>query len=571
MSNGNGEVNTILALPISPEEIGVLLPSSALRRIDFSALDFETIRRANIEYVRTYYPEDFNDFVLSNGFIMFSEVVSAVGNILSERSDIIADEAFLPTAQTRTAASQHLQLIGQELRRATSAVVEIECSLAVPASIDVQIPAALAFNVVAPDGSAATYELFRAPDDYSSNIIIPRNKRGVIAYAVEGKFGSPVEELSVGEPDQYIDILVDNVLDEPIEVVVSSGDDSTTWQRVDFLELGNANSEIYEVQFLDDRTRIKFGDGTTGKIPIAGQMITVAYRTGGGVRGRIGRNAIDETRPIAQIGFATQNVLFRNLNPSRGGQDEESLENAKKRAPSTFATHNNAATSEDYANISENFEHPVYGKIQKAVAVIRTGIDQDITTVVEGVRNAATVEEAEAYLLGNYVNRNIVEIYALQEAEDTPVAPSLGLKESLKTALSDINVFTDELRILNGSIRPIDLDLTITVSRNVDASVVRERVNFAIQQVFDINNIKMGQGFFRSDLITIIQNVDGVKSVDVFKPVDDYPPLRRVVDPTIPDDQKPQGIGVNEIYVLGSQNIEFYLEPGNLNTPNTTM
>lgn len=564
----NEHINTILDLPISPEEIGVLLPPSALRRIDFSALDFEALRRASIEYVKTYYPEDFNDFVLSNGFIMFTEIVSAIGNILSERSDIIADEAFLPTAQTRTAVAQHLELIGQELRRATSAVVEVECSVTVPVSIDIQIPAGLTFSVIAPDGSTATYELFRTPGDYSSNIIIPRLKRGVIAFAVEGKFGSSITEVSTGEPNQYVDILSDNVLSEPIKVVISSGDINVIWEQIEFLELGSANSEVYEVQFLDDRARIKFGDGATGKIPIAGQVITIDYRIGGGVKGRIGQGAINETRPISQVGFATQNILFRNLNPSRGGQDKESLSNAKKRAPSTFATHNNAATSEDYTNIAENFEHPVYGKIQKAVAVIRSGIDKDVITVVNNIRNADTVEEATQYLLGNYVNRNIVEIYALQEDEDTPIAPNFGLKKSLKTALSDVNVFTDELRILDGSIRLINLDLTITVSKNIDASVVKERVDFAIQQVFDINNIRMGQGFFRSDLITTIQNIDGVKTVDIFGPVDDFPSLRRVVDSSLSDDEKPQGVGVNEIYVLGSQNIEFYLEQGNLNTPN---
>lgn len=565
------EVNTVITLPISPEEIGVLLPPAALRRIDFSALDFEALRRANLEYVKTYYPNDFNDFVLSNGFIMFMEIVSATGNILSERSDIIADEAFLPTAQTRKSVSQHLELIGQRLKRATSAVVEIECTLSSLTSFDVSIPAGLSFNVTAPDGSVSTYELFRAPNDYSSNIVIPRGKRGIIAYAVEGKFGSPIVELSSGEPSQFIDILADNVLDDPIEVVVASGEDSTTWNRVDFLEEGKGNSEIYEVDFLDDRARIKFGDGTTGKIPIAGQNITVIYRTGGGVRGRIGIGAIDETRPIAQDGFATQNVSFRNANPSRGGQDRESLDNAKKRAPNTFATHNNAATSEDYANIAENFEHPVYGKIQKAVAVIRTGIDNDVETIAKNVRAASSLDDAVSYLLGNYVNRNIVEIYALQQNENVPVTPNKGLKESLKTSLADINVFTDELRILDGSIRLIDLDLTITVSRNVDASVIKERVDFAISQVFDIEEIKMGQGFYRSDLITAIQNIDGVKSVDMFKPVDDYPSLKRVIDNGLADDKKPQGIGVNELYVLGKQNIEFYLEPGNLNTPNSTV
>ena len=130
------DLNTIIELPISSEEIAISLPPSKLRRINLSALDFESLRRMGVEYARTYFPDDFNDFVVSNGFIMFLEVVSAIANNLSERSDIIADESFLSTAQSRSAVSNHLNLIGQELKRSSPATVRIECSLSVPAAFD---------------------------------------------------------------------------------------------------------------------------------------------------------------------------------------------------------------------------------------------------------------------------------------------------------------------------------------------------------------------------------------------------------------------------------------------------
>lgn len=561
----NGDFNTIIDMPIAPEEIGINLPPSALRRINFSALDFEALRRSLVEYVRTYFPEDFNDFVLSNGFIMFQEVVSSVGNILSERSDIIADESFLPTAQTRTAVANHLALIGQELQRATPAMVEVEASLAVPASFDVAIPAGLSFSITGPDGSVVNYEIYKAPGDFTGDIIIPRGKRGVVAFGIEGKFGSPITQISNGQPNQFIDILDQNVLAEPIEVTIASGSEEKLWSEVDFIEQADANDEVFEVKFLEDRTRIIFGNDVNGEVPISGQVMTVNYRIGGGIRGRIGSGIINETRSIAQQGFATQNILFRNQEPSRGGQDQESLSNAKKRAPRSYATHDNAATAADYITIAEAFSSPVFGSVQKASAIVRTGIDADIEDVVKKVRAAPTEKLAEAFLLGNYVNKNIVELFILQEDEDTPVAPSKGLKQSLQTSISDINVFTDELRVLNGSLRTIDIDATIVVSRNVDASIVKEQVGLAIRNVFDINEIEMGQGFARSDLITAISSVDGVSQVDLFEPADDFPALGTVVDSNIPEDERPHGIGVNELYVLGAQSIKFFLERGNLN------
>lgn len=560
-----GEFNTIIDLPIAPEEIGINLPPSSLRRIDFSALDFEALRRALVEYVRTYFPEDFNDFVLSNGFIMFQEIVASVGDILSERSDIIADESFLPTAQSRTAVANHLNLIGQELLRSTPATTEVEASLAVPAGFDIAIPAGLSFSITGPDGSPVNYEIYRAPGDFTSDIIIPKSKRGVITFATEGKFGSPITLISNGEPNQFIDILDPNVLSQPISVSIASGDQESIWTEVEFLEQSDANDEVFEVKFLEDRTRIMFGDDVNGKSPITGQVMTSVFRIGGGSRGRIGAGIINETRAIAQSGFATQNILFRNPEPSRGGQDEESLSNAKKRAPRSYAVHNNAATAPDYITIAESFSSPVFGNVQKGSAIVRTGIDADIDEVVKAIRAAPTEEAAQIYLLGNYVNKNIVELFILQEDEDTPVAPSKGLKQTLQTSITDINVFTDELRVLDGSLRTIGIEATIVVSRNVDAAIVKEQVDLAVRSVFDINEIEMGQGFNRSDLITAISNVDGVSQVDLFEPADDFPALGVVVDSNLPEDERPHGIGVNELFVLGSQNVQFFLERGNLN------
>jgi len=570
----DNQYNTVIDLPIAPEEIGVSLPPSRLRRIDFSALDFEALRRSMIEYVRTYFPEDFNDFILSNGFIMFMEIVSAVGNILSERSDVIADESFLPTAQTRTAVTQHLELIGQSLGRPTPATVNIECSLAVPTGFDVIIPPGILFEVSGPDGLPVQYELYASPGDYTGSITIPRGSRGVVAYGVQGKFpevqsGTGLVEISSGEINQVIEIIGSNlgfgsseyVLDDPIFVNVTSGDFEESWTRINYLQLAGPNDKVFEVQHLDDRTLIKFGDNLTGQAPIEGQSIRVSYRIGGGVRGRIGTGAIDESRPIGQEGFATQTVRFRNLDPSVGGQDEESLSAAKRRAPQQYAAHDNAATVNDYINLSEGFLHPSFGSVSKASATIRTGIDKDLDEIVKNVRSASSEEAAKKYLLGNYVNRNIVELYILQENGNNPIKPSKGLKEALKNSLTEINVFTDELRVLDGSLIPIDIDARIIVSRNVDAAIVKEQVSFAISEVFDIGDIQMGQSFNKSELITSIQSVPGVKSVTLFAPSDDYPPLRRVVG----DDEEVFGIGVNQLYILGSQNIQFFYEQGNLN------
>jgi hypothetical protein len=61
---------TLFDLPNSPEDFGVLLPPANLKNLDFSAIDYDAARRSLIEYVRTYFPSLFNDFVASSGFVM---------------------------------------------------------------------------------------------------------------------------------------------------------------------------------------------------------------------------------------------------------------------------------------------------------------------------------------------------------------------------------------------------------------------------------------------------------------------------------------------------------------------
>ena len=110
MANGTLEDGreTLFDLPNTPDEFGVVLPPARLRRLDFSGLDYTTARRAIIEYIRTYFPDDFNDFVASNGIMMISEIIAANVGKLSLRQDILANEATLPTAQTEEAVVNHL-------------------------------------------------------------------------------------------------------------------------------------------------------------------------------------------------------------------------------------------------------------------------------------------------------------------------------------------------------------------------------------------------------------------------------------------------------------------------------
>lgn len=520
---------TLFDLPNSPDSFGLTLPQSSLRRIDFSGLDYDTSRRAMIEYVKTYFPDDFNDFMASNGIMMLIEIVSSVTAKLSLRADILANEGTLPTATSEEAVVNHIALINQRIRRQTPAVVDVECTVDRPLFTELRIPAGTKFSIVGPDNNQVYYEIYRAPNDWTGEIIIPAGKRGVIAWGIEGQFAAPVVRDSIGGANQTYEIVDNAILESPITVTVTIGATSEDWLVVtDPIERYGPNDKVVEVNFVGNKAIFRFGDDITGKAPLSGASISITYRVGGGRRGRIGIGQIDDTRqliPQAPANAST-NVHFRNITPSSGGADKETIAQAKRRAPREFALQGSIVTSADYAQAASTFSHPTFGSVIKAVATIRTSL-----------------------------NANLVEIYVLSDGPDgAPVVPSAGLKTGLNTYFSDLNVLTDHVVVLDGAVKPIDLSMNVIIDRNADASVIKTRVENAIDRYFDISNWDMGEPFYISNLIEVIEAIDGVSYVNLLEPHDDLLASNELAGAGTGSDT----VGLNEVITLGERKIAYY-------------
>jgi len=523
---------TVFDLPNNPEEFGLDLPLSSLRKIDFTALEFDTALRAIIEYTKTYHPDKFNDFVSDNGFIVISEVLSYLTELLSFRADNLANESFLPTALTRDAVSQHLELIGEAIQSATPAIANIMCSLNSPIKTDLIISAGTTFELSgrAADGGSLFYEIYKTPGDFDSNIIIPASKAGTVAYGIEGRFATPFTAVSGGDVDQKVVVVDDNILSSPVFVELSTGNGPLErWARVEVIERSDPGAKVFEARFEEGKMVIVFGNGEFGRAPTEGQKITIRYRTGGGVNGRIVSNLINSTKlltPQPPLTAPVQ-VRFRNLEPSQGGTDEESLKSAKRRAPKVAATHNSIISGEDYAVFAQGFKHPVYGAVLKASAAVKTSI-----------------------------NINRIELYVLAiGASGEPVKPSLGLKTGLANALSDINVFTDEVVVMDGNIKPINIDMVVSISKSVDPPTVKSAVDAAVESFFDTDNLDMGVGIKISNLYELVQDIDGVQYVDIYEPTDN------VLEANVATTTDKSKIGFGELITVGSLKITYYLEP----------
>ena len=70
-----------------------------------------------IDYLRTYYPEDFNDFTESSEFIALIDLIAFMGQSLAFRTDLNARENFIDTAQRRDSVFKLARLISYNPKR----------------------------------------------------------------------------------------------------------------------------------------------------------------------------------------------------------------------------------------------------------------------------------------------------------------------------------------------------------------------------------------------------------------------------------------------------------------------
>lgn len=92
------------------------------RNADFQSYDFETLRKVMIDYLKEFYPEDFNDFIESSEFIALIDLIAFLGQSYSFRVDLNARENFLETAERRDSVLRLARLISYQPKRNVNAI-----------------------------------------------------------------------------------------------------------------------------------------------------------------------------------------------------------------------------------------------------------------------------------------------------------------------------------------------------------------------------------------------------------------------------------------------------------------
>lgn len=148
-------------------------PPEPLPAIDYLAKDFDSFKRALLDFSAQYYPA-WQERSEADFGVMFAEALASIADDLSYQQDRITGEAYLETARERRSLVRLGRLVDYEPRVATAARVTLW--LEVQSTNPIPVPASLGVSTRLPDGTVIEFETLPAinPDlDGTDNDPLP--------------------------------------------------------------------------------------------------------------------------------------------------------------------------------------------------------------------------------------------------------------------------------------------------------------------------------------------------------------------------------------------------------------
>jgi hypothetical protein len=250
------------------------------------------------------------------------------------------------------------------------------------------------------------------------------------------------------------------------------------WEQAPSLYGLGSWDEGYIVRIDDDgKAAVIFGDGLKGaRLPTGTNNVTAVYRSGIGLDGQVDAGSLSllQSKP-----FGIRSVV--NPLAAGGAADPEKMEDARSNAPLTVRTLDRVVSREDYEDFAAAF-----AGVGKAQAVDLWSGESHLVHVTLGGADGQPITDAE--FIANFID-------ALAAVRDPA--------QLVRVDTFDLLLF----------------DLVANVS--VDSRYVKDDVFAAIEtalaEAFAFERRAFGQSVTAAEVITVIQDVEGVVYVDLDK------------------------------------------------------
>lgn len=450
--------------------------------IDYTSRDFRAISADMIGAIPLYTPEwtDHND---TDFGIVTVKSFAAQLDVLHFYVDRAAGELYPATAVKRESVVKAFKIINYELRSVIPASTDVVLSIQSPLAGPLLIPKGTKVQTFA--------SLQQAPVQFETvaDLTIPAGNLSGTVSVVEGETDSESLDPSTGQAFQQRIVTALTVIVSTLQIIIDEGGGPVVWELVPDFSKAGPSDKVYRIE-LDANEQIHafFGDNLQGKIPVPGASIDAAFRkiTGdrGGVFGNVGANTITIFLGTVLFGGNPVAVAVNNPGQASGGQDVESISEAKRLGPASLRALNRAVTPEDYKTLAQQF-----GGVAKAL-------------VTQG---AGQGDPCCACNLNLYV------------APTGGGTLSTSAKQDLLDFLDDKKMVGTCIQIQDPTYVGINIQGSIFVFSNFDLKTTQDSINTALNGFFDLAGdfADFGRDLFLGNLFSQLEAVAGIDHVDI--------------------------------------------------------
>ena len=220
-----------------------------IRTVNYLNKDFDDFRNSLIEYAQTYFPNTYNDFNESSPGMMFIEMASYVGDVLSYYLDSQFRESLLPFAEEKKNVYSIAQALGYKPKTTSPANVVLDVFQTIPAlNGKPDYRYALTVKAGARVNSSTNGTTFRTLEDVNFQFDTLSDQRVTTIFESDG--GTPTKFLlkkrvkaesgqiakefyDFNVAQKYSQIVLEN--EDVIEVISCTDSDGNKWYEVDSL------------------------------------------------------------------------------------------------------------------------------------------------------------------------------------------------------------------------------------------------------------------------------------------------------------------------------------------------
>ncbi len=545
--------------------------SKKVTPVDYTKRGFNEIRQELISYIKRYYPNSYKDFNASSFGSLMIDLMSYVGDQLHYYIDHNANEANPIFAKEAENVIGHLMPYGMKIRKASTPSL-VDLYVPFPAK-DSGVGIDESYEAIVLSSSEYKTQggnIFSQTED----VVVNATTADVIGHKLTDdgsnlsyyilKVPVPVKSgvvrdfsVDVGDPRKFLKIEIpDANISEIISVVDSDGNHYT---EVDNLSIDTVLMPIIDRSSADgtikvrmknipvprrfiveeslNKTYIQFGYGsdedlstnslvdpsrpllkqagmkhistprqnpynifTSNALGVAPQntTITVNYRSNSSLNANaaVGTlNQIVSTRVLftneqlldsAKTEYIRDNLEVYNENPINGFVSTPNTEELKLRYLGNYSAQARAVTKQDY--ISSVYSMPsAYGSIKRA-AIIRDTND---------------------------LRRNL-NLYLMAEGSDGNFeAPSILLKQNVKTWLDSLRMISDSIDIMDAKIINMGLDIRVQISTSANQHTMMGNVKQKIYEELMTIPPNIGESFYISEVYRILRQMPDILSVPI--------------------------------------------------------